>query len=133
MAKSAGRLCVIKIATASVAGARVTGMTLSGTPIDVSDNGDAANIAYLADEMSEETMELTVSGVEDGQVLRDAAMSTDPANRHYSNLTFEFPNGDEISGSFIMTNYTETGDYREAQTFDATFVRNGQHTYTPAV
>lgn len=132
MAKSAGRLCLIKIGGTAVAGSRVTGMTISGTPIDVSDTSDEANIAYLADEMSEETMELTVSGVEDGQVLRDAAMNTDPAERHYSNLTFEFPNGDEISGNFIMTSYTETGDYREAQTFDATFVRNGEHTYTPA-
>ena len=77
-------------------------------------------------------MELSISGVEDGTVMRDIAFSTTASDRHLSNLTFEFPGlpADSISGDFILTSFTITGDYREATTFDATFVRNGTHTYT---
>ena len=132
MVKTAGRECVIKIAAAVVAGARVTGLNRSSTPIDVSDADDNEYLAFLADLFSEDTLEITLSGVEDGTVLRDLAFSTTASDRHLSDLTFEFPGTplDSISGSFIMTSFTLGGDYKEATTFDVTFMRTGQHTYT---
>lgn len=132
MVKTAGRDCVITISDTAIAGSRVTGITRNGTPIDISDQDDDEFVAFLADTFSEDTMEITVSGVEDGTVLRDIAFSTDPADRHLSDLAFEFPGtpADEITGNFILTSYSMTGDYREATTFDATFMRNDTHTYT---
>jgi predicted secreted protein len=132
MAKTAGRDCVVAIGGTAVAGARVKGITRNMTPIDVSDSDDAEYMAMLADTFAEDTLEITVSGVEDGTVLRDIAFTTTAADRHISNLTFDFPGlpADSISGDFIMTAFTITGDYREATAFDATFVRNGQHTFT---
>ena len=132
MAKHAGRDVVVAIGGTAVAGARVGAITVNGTPIDISDKDDAANMTMLADQFSDETMEITLSGLEDGTVLRDIAFSTTASDRHISNLTFEFGGtpDDSISGDFIMTSFTITGDYREATTFDATFVRNGAHTYT---
>jgi predicted secreted protein len=132
MTKTAGRDCVVSIGDTAIAGCRVKAITRNMTPIDTSDADDAEYMAMLADEFSEDTMEITVSGVEDGTVLRDIAFTTDAADRHISDLAFEFPGtpADEITGDFIMTSFTLTGDYREATAFDATFVRNGQHTFT---
>lgn len=132
MAKTAGRDCLIKIAAATVAGGRVKSITRNSTPIDISDAEDDEYMTYLADVFSEDTLEISFSGVEDGTVLRDIAFTTNAADRHLSDLEFEFPGTplDEITGIFIMTAFTITGDYREATAFDATFVRNGQHTFT---
>lgn len=132
MVKTAGRDCVIAIGGTAIAGARVKTITRNMTPIDVSDADDDEYMKMLADAFAEDTMEITVSGVEDGTVLRDIAFSTTAADRHLSDLTFEFPGtpDDSISGDFILTAFSLTGDYREATAFDATFQRTGQHTYT---
>lgn len=135
MVKTAGRDCVITISDVAIAGGRVKSITRNMTPIDDSDADDDEYVSSIADTFSEDTMEITISGVEDGTVLRDIAFTTAAADRHLSDLAFEFPGtpADEITGNFIMTSYTITGDYREATAFDATFVRNGQHTYTQGV
>lgn len=132
MAKSAGRLCVIKKNGTAIAGARTTGITWNGSAIDVTDGNDSGIQAFLDGVMTGDTLEMTVEGVEDGQVLRDIAFGA-ASGKFFSDLTFTFPNGDVISGDFVMTTYTESGAYEDAQTFNATFVRNGSHTYTPAV
>ena len=131
MAKTAGRDLLIKKGGTTIAGARVSGMSFNGTPIDISDNQDGAAITYLANEFSETTLEFTLAGLEDGQVLRDLFLGAADSGRHPSDLTLVFPNTDEISGNFILSSYTETGEYRDAVTFDATMIRNGAHTYTP--
>lgn len=127
MAKGAGRLCVLKKATVAIAGARVVGITWNGQPIDVTDQGDSGVQTFLADVLASDTLEISIEGVEEDQVIHDIAFSTTNAARFLTDLTFTFPNGDVISGSFVLTAYTETGNYQEAQTFSATFVRNGIH------
>lgn len=133
MAKAAGRTAVVKIGGTAIAGVRTKSISRNMTPIDVTTDDDAAFTTFIAGVMSEDTMEISVSGVEDGTVLRDAAMSADPADQHFSDLTFEFSGTpvDIISGNFIMTTYTNGNDYKEGTTFEATFVRNGEHTYAP--
>lgn len=132
MVKTAGRDCLVTIGDTAIAGVRVKSITRNGTPIDISDDDNDEYVAFLADEFSEDTLEISVSGLEDGTVLRDIAFTTSAADRHISDLAFEFAGtpADEITGDFILTSYSIAGDYREATTFDATFVRNGQHTYT---
>ena len=135
MVKTAGRDCVVSIGGTAIAGGRVKSITRNLTPIDDSDADDNEYMSMLADDFSEDTLEITISGLEDGTVLRDLAFTTTASDRHLSDLKFEFPGtpADEISGDFIMTSFALSGDYREATTFDATFVRNGQHTYTQGV
>lgn len=133
MPKSAGRLCVLTKNSVVIAGGRTVGVTWNGAPIDVTDQGDSGMQTFLDNVLSSDTLELTIDGMEEDQVLRDLAMDTTNAAKFMSDLTFTYPNGDVISGDFIMTSYSETGAYEDAQTFTATFVRNGAHTYTPAV
>ena len=133
MANSSSRLFKIKVGGTVVASVRQKSVTWNGTPIDVSSDDDAGATTYLADEFADTTLEISVSGLTDGDVLSDAALATGHAAKHLSNLTVERANGDEISGNFILTNYAETGEYKDAVAFTATLVRNALHTWTPAV
>mgnify|MGYP000627782065 CR=1 FL=1 len=131
---TAGRLCVIKKAGTAIAGLRVNSITWNGAGIDVTDKGDGAFQTFLTDVLATDTLEISGEGIEDGNVLRNLALSTDPADKFMTDLTYEFAAdadaADTISGSFILTSYSEGSPYQEANTFTATFVRNGAHTFT---
>lgn len=134
---TAGRNCVIKKAGTAIAGLRVNSITWNGAGIDITDKGDGAFQTFLADVLATDTLEITGEGVEDGNVLRNLAFSTTASDKFLSDLTYEFAAdssaSDVISGDFIMTSYSEGSPYQEANTFNATFVRNGSHTFTPGV
>jgi hypothetical protein len=100
MAKAAGRLCVIKKAATTIAGGRTVGITVNGSPINVEDQGNNGFQTLLADVITGRSLELTIDGYEDGQVLRDIALATTSTGQFLTDITFEFPNGDEISGDF---------------------------------
>lgn len=130
MAKAAGRLCVIKKNTTVIGGGRVIGITVNGTPINVEDQGDDGLATYLADTLTGRSIELTIEGYEEDQVLRDIAVGTEAAH-FLTDITFEFPNGGNVlSGSWVLTAYSETGAFEDGQTFSATIVSDGQWTYT---
>lgn len=131
MPKQAGRLCVLKKGATAIAGARVVGLSWNGQPIDVTDQGDSGIQSFLAGHLATDTMEVTIEGLEEDGVIRTAALSGGAAAKFLSDLTFEFPTGDTITGNFVLTTYTESGPHDDAQTFNATFVRNGVHTFTP--
>lgn len=132
MANTAGRdFCIKKNGTA-IASVTVTGVSWAGTPIDITNKDDSAFTSYLADEFATETLELTCEGYTDDDVFSDIAFATSQSGKHLSDITLERPNGDEISGSFILTAYSETGAHDGALEFSATLVRNGTHTWTAA-
>lgn len=132
MAKTAGRLCVIKKATATIAGGRTVGVTVNGSPIDVTDQGDLGFQTMLGDVLTGRSLGLTIDGYEEDSILRDIAMAADPAGHFMTDLTFVYPNGDIISGAFVMTGYSESGAYQDGQTFNATFTSNAAWTFTAA-
>lgn len=132
MAKQDGALCVIKKNATTIGGGRTVGMTVNGSPVNVEDQGDSGFATYLDGKMVGKSIELTIEGYEEDQVLRDLALGAD-SGKFLSDLTFDFPNGDEISGDFVMTAYSETGAYEDGQTFNATFGSDGAWTYTQSV
>ena len=133
MAKTAGRLCVIKKATTTIGGGRTVGITVNGSPINVEDQGDSGFQTLLADTITGRSIELTIDGYEEDQVIRDIAFAATATGKFMTDITFEFPNGDEISGDFFLASYSETGAYEDGQTFTASFTSDGAWTYTPAV
>lgn len=133
MAKTAGRLCVIKKAATTIGGGRTVGITVNGSPINVEDQGDLGFQTMLADVLTGRSIELSIDGYEEDQVIRDIAMATTATGHFMTDITFEYPNGDTISGDFVLASYSETGAYEDGQTFTATFSSDGQWTYTPAV
>lgn len=133
MAKTAGRLCVIKKNNVTIGGGRTVSITVNGSAIDVQDQGDNGFQTFLSGVITGRSIELTIDGYEEDQVIRDIAMASTATGQFLTDITFEFPNGDEISGDFFLSNYSETGAYEDGQTFTATFSSDGTWTYTPSV
>jgi len=131
MPKFSGRDCVIKKAAVTIGGARTVGIKKNGTPINIEDQGNNGVARYLADVLTGQSIELTMSGLEEDQVLRTIAMASTAAGSFLDDLTFEYPNGAILSGDFVMTSYDETGQYESAQEYNATFASDGVWTFTP--
>ncbi len=132
MAKQNGALFVLKKNSVVIGGGRTVNMTVNGTPINTTDQNDAGIAEYLAGVLTGRSLEFSVDGQEEDQVLRDIALDSDAASMFLDDLTFTFGNGDVISGDFVMTAYTETGAYEDAQTYTATFASDGAWTFTGA-
>jgi len=132
MANTAGREMVVKKNDVAIASVRVTGLTWAGTPIDITTADDAGITTYLSGKFASETLEMSVEGLSDDDVFSDLAFGTSSTAKHLTDITLERPNGDEVAGTFILTSYSETGNYQEAVTFSATLVRSGIHTWTAA-
>lgn len=132
MANAAGRAFLVQKNSTTIASVRSKSVTWNGTPIDTTNDDDDGATSYLASEFANTSLEISVEGLTDDDVLSDLAFVATSSSKHLSDITLERPNGDVISGTFILTNYVETGTYEEAVTFTATLVRNGIHTWTPA-
>ncbi|VDC31422.1 hypothetical protein [Pseudogemmobacter humi] len=132
MAKQAGRLATLKVGASTIAGVRVLNINWNGTPIDTTDQNDAGFQTFLVGVMATDTLELTVEGLEEDQVLRKAALKSGQSAKFIADAEFKFPNGDTITGDFVLTTYTEGQPYDNATSFNATFVRNSAHTFADA-
>lgn len=132
MGKQDGALFVLKKNNVVIGGGRVGNMTVNGTPINTTDQGDGGLAKYLAGVLVGRSLEFSFDGLEEDQVLRNIALSNDPSNSFFDDLTFTFGNGDVLSGDFVMTGYTETGSYEDAQTYTASFGSDGAWVFTPA-
>lgn len=130
MAKQDGALFVLKKGSTVIGGGRTVGMTVNGTPINTTDQGDGGIAEYLAGVLTGRSIDFSVDGQEEDQVLRDIAMSSDSADSFFTDLTFTFGNGDILAADFVMTGYTETGAYEDAQTYTANFASDGAWTFT---
>lgn len=132
MAKASARDFVIKKNSTAIAAVRTKSVRWNGTPIDVTTDDDDGDTSYLDDVFASTSLELSVEGIVDGDVLADVAFVATHADKHLSDITVERANGDAIAGDFILTAYEESGEYQGSPTFTATLVRNGTHTWTPA-
>lgn len=132
MAKQNGAEFVLKKNNVVIGGGRTLSMTVAGTPINTTDKSDGGIAQYLAGVLTGRSLEFSVDGQEEDQVLRTIAMSSTASDSFLTDLTFTFGNGDVISGNFVMTGYTETGAYEDAQTYTATFGSDGDWTFTAA-
>ena len=132
MAKSAGRDCLVKQGSTTIAGGRTTGITWNGTPIDTTDQGSSGVQEFLDNVLASDTCEITIEGQEEDSVLHDLAFSGTASDKFISDLGFFFPNGDSVVGAFVMSTYSETGEYEDATKFTASFTRNGAHAFTQA-
>ncbi len=106
-------------------------MKVSGSPINVEDKGDSGTQTLLSGIITGKSIELSMEGYEDGNVLRDLALGAD-ADRFLTDITLSFPDGDSLASGFFLSEYEETGEMEEGVTFTATFMSDGSHTHTKA-
>jgi len=131
MAKSAGRLAVMKIGTTAVAGVKAVNLSVDRTPIEITDMDSDGFITYLAGIDATKQISFDVSGLFDGETLSDLAL--DPtADGHITNATFKMPGltaaVDTIGGDFYMTNFKLSAPDDAASDFSCTFTSSGTWT-----
>ncbi len=122
----------------AVAGIRDKDITLAGAPVDIT-NDDSAGWQTLLDAPQINNMEISASGVLVDDTLRQdwfSGAAIGSASRMQP-ATFEYPleTGEStparITGTFYLSEYTETGSHDGEITFEATFMSSGPVTYTP--
>ena len=127
MAAKTGRKITMTWDGTAIAGVQEKGITLNGEPIDISAD-DSAGWRVLLDEAGERSVNISISGVIKGNVLRKAFF--DEAIVEAVVITYA-ADGGSFTGDFNLASYSETGNYKEAVTFEAELQSTGAVTYTP--
>lgn len=129
MAANVGRNLKLKTGSTVIAGVRTKGVSINGEPIDVTTDDDAGYRTLLA-EAGQMALDISVDGITKDNELR-AAMASD-TTLTLTGASLEYPNGDTITGTFLLVSLEETGAYNDAVTFTASLQSSGQWTYTAA-
>ena len=109
-----------------IPGVREKSIALNGEPIDVSadDSGGWRELLTVA---GENQVDISINGV-----TREDQLKADWfAGNRTKTVTITYPDGGVISGLFYLVNYSDTGPYNDATTFDAELQSTGVVTYTP--
>lgn len=121
-----GRNVVLTWGGDEIPGVREKGVKLDGAPIDVSSDEDNG-WATLLSEASENKVEIALSGVTKSPHLKADWF----AGTRTKTLVMEYPDGRVLSGTFMISAFSEKTPYKDAVTFDATLMSNGPVTFTP--
>ena len=137
MGNSSGRAFIMKKGGAAIASALVNALNWTGDPVDVTNKDSAGVVEFLSGVFATQSLELTIEGYTDDDVLAALALSTTDADKFMTDITLERPNElgstDTIAGTFVMVAYSETAPDGEGVKFNATLQRSGAHIYTPGV
>lgn len=125
-----GRGLLIKRGTAAsevtIAGVRTKGLTVNGEAIDVT-NDDDDSWRKMLDMPGEQSVEYSCAGVcKDHTLLQESLSSTD----RVQSMVLLWTGGDKLQAQFYLANYKETGEYKGAVMFEATFQSQGVVTFT---
>jgi predicted secreted protein len=110
----------------AIAGVREKGIAFAGEAIDISADEDAG-WRKLLEIPGQNQIDITVSGVTKNDALKVDFMT---GNRTKT-MTITYPSGGVLTGEFFLANYTDTGTYNDATTFEATFQSTGTPTWAP--
>jgi len=130
MVARAGRRIKFRWGTppAEIPGVREKGVTLNGEAIDVSAD-DSNGWRELLTDPAEQQVDISLSGVTKVHTLKVDWF----AGSRTKSAEIEYDDGAKISGTFYLSNYTETGVYNDAATFEATLQSSGVVTYAPGL
>ncbi|WP_424967337.1 phage tail tube protein [Dinoroseobacter sp. S375] len=131
MAELDGALFVLQKNSATIGTLREVTMTVNGEPIRVDGQTDSGVIRHLANKLIGRSITFGVSGLVDGSTLRAIAAGAS-GGAFMDDISVTFPDGDTLTGDMVMTGYTETGPYEDAQNFAATFTTDGPWTFNAA-
>jgi predicted secreted protein len=109
-----------------IPGVREKGISLNGEPIDVSSD-ESNGWRELLDVSGEDQVDVSLSGVTKSPNLKVDWF----AGARTKAVTITYPDGAVISGNFYMANYSDTGPYNDATTFETELQSSGAVTYTP--
>lgn len=126
MAGFSGRTISLTWDSAALAGVREKSVALNGEAIDITSDDDDGWRALL-EEPGENQVNLSLSGVSKEDTLRADWFAGDRTKA----VVLTYPNGGVLSGDFYLANYTDTGPYNDATTFECELQSTGEVSYTP--
>lgn len=126
MVAFAGRDIVLTWDGAEIPGVREKGFALGGDPINITDDDSNGRRELLADTPSVDEVNISISGVTKSRKL----MQDWFARTRTKTATVTYPNGDILTGTFMLVSYTDTGPYEDATTFEAELQSSGEVTFT---
>ena len=114
----------------SIGGLRNKGTTINNELVDVTDSDNAPWRALLED-AGLRTLSISGQGVfkDDTAARRVKLDAAQGAKRDYQIV---FPNGDMITGSFMVSSFERSGNYNEAETYSMTLENAGEPVFTYA-
>lgn len=115
-----------------VAGVRTKSLSISGSPIDDTNDGDAG-VRSLLNEPGQVDVSISVSGILASEQFMAEALNT---SDRVQTMELRWPGASSVGkfrGDFFLEGFTLTGEYQGAATFEATFQSAGAITFTPAV
>lgn len=120
-----GRKTVLAWGGGSIAGVTTKKLTINGEPVDVSDDNSDGWKEVLA-EAGEVSVEISVSGIVKNDDLKVTALANTARTK---TLSLTYPDTGVLSGDFYLGNYSETGEYKDKITFEASFTSDGEVTF----
>jgi predicted secreted protein len=111
-----------------IPGVREKGVTLNGEAVDVTADDDNGWRSLLIDP-AENQVEISLSGVTKVHTLKADWFAG--SRSKYAEI--EYDDGAKVRGTFFLSNYSETGVYNDAATFEATLMSSGVIEYTPGL
>lgn len=131
MAGNVGRADAIKKNDVVIAGIRNKNIAWAGEPIDET-SGEDNGIRKLLAEFGQQQLSISGDGVfKDDAIFRSIAY-TIGTSKLLTDITYEFANGDVISGDVLLTTYDTGSPYNDATTFSFTLEYAGEWTLTEA-
>lgn len=128
MANASGRNLIIKIGSptaTAIASVRSKSVAINNERLDTT-NDDSDGWQEGLSVAGLRSVEITVSGLVDGDTLRGTAYGATPIE----DIEVLFPDTATLAGSFFISGYTESGEHDGATEFEATFASNEEPTYT---
>lgn len=111
---------------AALAGTREKNLTLNGESINVSDD-DSEGWQELLEESGENSVEISISGIDKDDVLMAAWFGT-----RIAAATWTRDSGAVLTGNFRLASYSVGAPYNGETTFEATLSSTGAIAFTPA-
>lgn len=130
MAATSGRDFTISKNSSVLAGLRENGVSLDGSPVEVTDKTDSGFRTY-GDFSGVRSFEISASGVLDDDIIQDIAFDPD-ASLLLTDITIEYPDGASISGDVFLSSVEFTGGHDGENTYSLTIGSSGKWNYTAA-
>ena len=114
----------------TLVGVRSRGLSITNDYVDVTTDDDAGWRTLLADP-GVRSVETTISGITSDEVLLAAIMAANiSAQTLQGDLPSSLASPGNISGSFLVSAFEQSGDHDGAVEFSATFMSTGTVSYT---
>lgn len=130
MAAGKGRSFVVKKNGTTLLGVKSKTVDTTHTPIEITSDDDSGYTTYM-DEAGVSSQTISVDFVVKDTILRQQILSGNTTIK-LTDVTLEYPNGDTVSGDYVLTKISDTGASDGPLEGSAEFLSSGAWTYTAA-